>query len=171
MFNYLKSIKNIINNPDYTLEYAQEIIETTWIRIMEENIRESKDLIKKEYNKLGKLLLKGEDTLDLYYKHKTLKRKFPKFNEELNKIDHLLIAFSCGISFYSYLNFNTIAVMIGKNILYSIYKNRKLLCKDEEDLPTFTEWKTTENINDDIELGKIGYFFISILSNFPSNIF
>jgi hypothetical protein len=106
---------------------------------MEENIRESKDLIKKEYNKLGKLLLKSEKTLDSYYKHKTLKRKFPKFNEELNKIDHLLIAFSCGISFYSYLNFNTIAVMIGKNILYSIYKHRKDLRHDEEDFPTFTE--------------------------------
>jgi len=170
ILTYLNTIKNIINNPNYKAEEGQEIIENKWIEIMSEKLEDKKFLINSHSNKLFNLLIKGNSTLDILYKNKNIKRRFPLLWEELNKLEFLILSFSLAISFHDKLNYTYIMNRIGQNILYLIYKNSSKGKKSKE-YSNFSEWKNLFNLNNIEEEYKLGSFFIEILSNLPSDIF
>jgi hypothetical protein len=51
-----------------------------------------------------KLILETNKTLNILYEKKELKLKFPSLDEELNKLEYLLLAFSIGITYYGRLD-------------------------------------------------------------------
>jgi DNA-dependent RNA polymerase len=177
---YLNRIKEIINNPEYSPEQAQNLIESSWIEIIKKDLENDKILLNKHSQNLHYLLIEKNEMLDSFFNKKILKKKFPLFNRELNKIEYLLMAFSLGITLYNRYNYTNIIKTIGENIVFNIYKKRykkeEKKSKDldlELDFPNFNNWKENEFKNMDFneEVIKIGDFFISILSNLPDNIF
>jgi hypothetical protein len=127
---------------------------------------------------LHNLLLEANKILNINYKNKILKRKFPLFHEDINNIEYLLIAFSFGITLYDRLNYTNIVQGIGSNILFNIYKHRRksFIRKNKDSDKTFPYYKDwTTDIFKDIDINeeiiKLGDFFITLLSSFPSVIF
>jgi DNA-directed RNA polymerase len=171
IFNYLNTIKNIINNPNYKAEEAQEIIENKWIEIMSEKLNDRKFLLNSHSNKLFNLLIKGNSTLDRLYKNKTIKKKFPLLWEDLNKLEYLILSFSLSITFCEKLNYTSLMHRIGENILYFLYKNSLKGKLNSNENYNFSDWKEKFQLNNEKEKFKLGDFFINILSNSPSDIF
>jgi len=169
ILNYLNTIKNIINNPNYKPVEAQEIIESKWIEIMTEKFQDKKFLLNSHSNKLFKLIIKGNSILNKYYKDKIIKKKFPIIWEELNNIEFIILSFTFAISFYEKFNYTSLMIRIGQNIIYLLYKNSlkgKLNFKGN-----FLDWKEKLNLNNEKEEFKLGDFFINILSNSPTDLF
>ena len=104
--------------------------------------------------------------------NKYLKRKFPQLGSELNNIEYLLITYSLCISLYSRLSYTSIAVKVGESILYFTYRNKYLNKKSKNITPniTYNDYKNSLNI-DNLFLLKLGDFFMSILQQFPHEIF
>ena len=94
-------VKEIINNPNYTKEQSQEIIETTWMDIITEKLNDNKYLLDRHSNKLYYLINEANKTLNIYNKKGYLSKKFPKYNKELIKLEYLLLTFSILISYYN----------------------------------------------------------------------
>jgi hypothetical protein len=178
MKQFLDHIKEIINNPEYSPEQAQDLIENSWINIIKKDLENNKNLLNKHSQKLHYLIFESSEILNIYYKNKILKRKFPLLYEDLNNIEYLLIAFSFGVSLYNRLNYTNIVKGIGENILFNIYKKRRKSFdrKNKEsniNFPSFKLWTQNEFKNMDIneENIKLGDFFLSMLSSYPIIIF
>jgi len=170
LLSYLDSIKNIINNPDYSDLKKQEFIENSWVNIIKEKLENPKFLINSHSNKLYYIIKKEAlDTLNLLYKNNN-KKKFPFFSEELHKLEYLIVTYSIAVNNYSRLKLTAISNLVGENILYLIYKNR-LKKSSNENFISYFNWKKELKIdlNDEIKI-KLGYFYLTILSNYPQQI-
>jgi hypothetical protein len=106
-----------------------------------------------------------------------LKKKFPQLGsgEELNRKEYLMLTFSLCISLYSRLSYNALAIKIGEEILYSIYKHKYVKKSKSKKLQsvefiTFKEYKQTLNIDNTFFL-KLGDFFMTLLQLFPHALF
>jgi DNA-dependent RNA polymerase len=174
LLNFLDSVKEIINNPNLTPYQAQETIENCWFKLIELKISEDTNIVKKNINKLTSLLRRCEETLNLYTEHKLLAKKFINFKDDLNKFEYIVVAFSFGLTYYNRINYTTIAVIIGKHIYYLIYKKRREQAIKQNcdiEFPSFINWLRKLKINSDRECVKLGDFFLSMLSTFPSDLF
>jgi len=136
---------------------------------MEEKFSDQKFILDRHSSKLHNILKEANSILDIYYKKKIIKKKFPIFSEELNNIKYLLLSFSFVISLYNRIKYSALSVLIGNSISYYIFKNNKKFNK-EFNCYNYNEFRKEYNI-DDTFLLKLGDFFLSILSSDPINLF
>lgn len=195
VLSYLDSIEEIINNQELTPFQAQTKIENSWLDLVIEKLNDQKYLINRHSHRLSSKLKDANDTLNLLYIKKEIKKKFPLFSEDLNRIEFLLLTFSYIIAYHNRLKFTAISVTIGNAILFLIYQIRRkdIVKKNGNAQQPHQEDQGNENASDlgiekdnnyitytdfisqlklkNTDLAKLGDFFISILSQFPHNIF
>jgi hypothetical protein len=171
---YLESVKQIISDAATGSELkryeAQLKLEDTWIQLIENKLNNKKFLINKYQNMLLYNIHSAKVTLDTMSENNYLNKKFPKLKNELNKIDFLILTFSLCISLYSWSSYNAIAIKIGKDILYLNYKIKYYNNKEHTSIISFDNYKKLLNI-DTTFFVKLGDFFMSILQQFPHDIF
>lgn len=56
IFTYLDLIKEIINNPDYSREEAQTLIENSWLNLITNKLNDENFLLQRHKNKLNYLI-------------------------------------------------------------------------------------------------------------------
>jgi hypothetical protein len=132
--NYLDSVKEILNNPNYTSYQAQEIIETTWIDIVIEKLKDLKYLTNRYSQMLTKNIKEANTTLNIYFESGELLNKFPFliYNKK-ESIKYLLLTFAIIIAQHHKLKYTALSVEIGKAILFHIYTlSKKNKCIDKK---------------------------------------
>jgi hypothetical protein len=123
LLNYLDEIDEMIKNPELANDpmKVQYLIESEWIEIIKRKLSDpnlSKHRLVTSMNKLNR-------SLSAYCKKShVLKSKFPNFIDEINQIESLIIAVFMAITFFSKYGYTHIASLIGKAVMYSIYKNQ-----------------------------------------------
>ena len=167
LFNFLDLVKNLIET-SVDKKKTQLKLENSWIELIQEKL-ENVDYFTQHYK--GTLLanlIQAEKTLDTWYENNYLNKKFPKFKDELNKLEFLILTFALCITFYDKINYNALAVKIGNDILYRIFLNR---IKSKTTLhSSFTQFKDSLNIGLK-EKAVLGDFFMSIFIMYPHDIF
>jgi hypothetical protein len=105
-------------------------------------------------------------------KNKYLKKKFPQLGDELNKMDYIILTYANCITLYSRLSYNSLAIHVGQQILDHIYFNKYVFNKlPEYKIITKDEFKRSVNMDNVVQILKLGDFFMSILQQFPHEIF
>ena len=180
LVKYLDSVKELLNEAssieDENLRQNIQLkLETNWIQIIEEKLEDDKFFIENKQGYLLSSLKAAKVTLNIMESRNYLNKKFPEFKDkkDLNKIDYLLITFSLCITLYSRLSYNNLAIKVGEELIYLMYSTEILNKGKGKNKPifmTFKEYKIKENI--DLKLTvKLGDFFMSILQQFPHEIF
>jgi len=174
VLTYLDKIEDIIQNNKHNLELAQKEIEVSWLKIIEEKLNDEKYLLDRNKHRLSKVIKEAEKTLDLLYKRKDLKRKFPLLHDDLNKIEMLIITYITVIAYYNKMKQTALATKTGEIIFFEIYKSRIKNDTISKDLSgkiiSFLEFKEELKF-DSKEAFKLGYYFINIFLMFPHNLF
>ena|ERR1700742_2511685 len=112
-------------------------------------------------------------------------KKFPNLNKitSLSKIEFILITYAICITLYTRLSYNALAIRIGEQILdYIYYKNIIKKEKKSSEAATATllprqiqitkkEFIDKIGFSTTIDLLKLGDFYMSILQQFPHDIF
>jgi hypothetical protein len=189
--NIIDKIISEIDNEDETKRHeVQRRFENYWIELIEEKLKDEQFLINRHQNKLFYVIKQARDTLNIMSEQNYLKKKFPKLHLNLNEIDYLILTFSLCVTLYSRLSYNSLVLRVGEEIIYLIYKkeilnkNKKftsspentgfLLSEDVESTsftgPSYNDYKNSLEI-ENVDIIKIGDFFISIFQQFPHDIF
>jgi len=171
---YLELIKELIdetiNSDEIKRHEIQLKLENNWVQLIENKLSDEKFLINNYQNMFFSKIHSAKVTLDTMSENNYLNKKFPKLKNELNKIDFLILTFSLCISLYSWSSYNAIAIKIGKDILYSNYKIKYYNNKEHTSIISFDDYKKLLDIDTTFFL-KLGDFFMSILQQFPHDIF
>jgi hypothetical protein len=162
ILSYLDSIQSIINNPDNTPEKAQSLIENTWISILMEQLNDEKKLFNKYSHRFSKFLLEANKTLISLQENNVIKKKFPLLYKELDSIDFIFITYSLCFSYFNRLNYTALTEVVGNNILYRIFK--------KSEFSTYPEFNNQMKVSK-FTAFKVGDFFITLLSQFPHDLF
>jgi hypothetical protein len=161
ILSYLDSIKSIINDPENTPEKSQSLIENNWMSILLDEIKNEKILLNKYSNRFFKIILEANITLNILQENNVIKKKFPQIYKELNSIDFIFLTYSYCISYTNRLSYTSIAELVGNNILYQLFKKSEYV--------TFSEFII--QFKDRIIFYKLGDFFITLLTQFPHDLF
>lgn len=142
--DYLDSIKDLIlevesnlNNENRKRE-LQEKLENIWINQQpcgqEDKLDDNNHLINRYPNKFYSVIGEAWKTLDGMQEGNYLNKKFPQLGsgEELNILFYLMLTFSLCISLYSRLSYNALAIKVGEDILYSVYKKNMSINKKKK---------------------------------------
>jgi|SRR5215469_4968670 len=111
------------------------------------------------------------------YKKGVLRRKFPNIYKSLNKIEILMITFTIALSgIHKEMGYTTISASIGKKIIQFIYLNENIqILGNKESSLIKDNYSYLEFINilnyDNVNILRLGTFFLDILSIFPTDIF
>lgn len=190
LLSYLDSIKGIINNPELTPEQGQNLIENSWISLVTSKLEDSKFLIDRHSHRLANVIKQANITLDLLYNKKEIKRKFPELKDDLNKLEFLLLTFSLILTYNNRLKYSAMSILVGNSVIYLVYLNKrkefmKSQIRSQEGITNslhlsslnsiktfmmFDEFKSALNFSL-IDSAKLGDFFISILTTYPTNLF
>lgn len=162
ILSYLDSIQSIINNQDNTPEKAQSLIENTWISILLEQLNDEKKLINKYSHRFSKIIVEANKTLISLQENNIIKKRFPLLYKELDSIDFIFITYSICLSYSNKLGYTSLSELVGNNILYQLYK--------KSECSTFLEFKN-QLINSKFISFKVGDFFITLLTQFPHDLF
>nr|QWO71391.1 RNA polymerase [Arthromyces claviformis] len=189
---YLDSIKGLILEVESNLENEtrkrelQEQLENIVINREVENLQDEKYLITRHQNKLYSIIGEAGRTLDIMHAGKYLDKKFPELSsggtwDDLNRQEFLIITFSLCISLYSRLSYNALAIKIGEEILYSIYKHKYLNQSQEASNSKNNKVQSNKfykfyNYKEDLKIDKVfllklGDFFMSLLQRYPHDLF
>jgi hypothetical protein len=171
--SYLNSIKEIIDstiNYDENKKYeAQQLIEYSWIELIEEKLDDNNFFMNKHQEKVLTALKSSKKTLDTMSEVNYLSKKFPTISHFLTKFDHIALTFTICLSLYSRLNYNSLAVKCGEELLFHIWKIE--IKKKSTDYLSFDEFKKSVNISKTREFFYLGDFFIELLGMFPHEVF
>jgi hypothetical protein len=126
-FNYLNTIKEIINNNEYSPIEAQKLIENNWMDIIYDKLNNSKYLTDKYSQNLNNKILEANERLEIQFKDRYFIKKFPYLIDLKSKnIKYLLIAFSIIISNYHKDKYTNLSMKVGERIIdYLIELNKK----------------------------------------------
>jgi hypothetical protein len=167
--NFLDSVKNIINNPNYTPHQAQEIIETSWMDIVIERLKDPKYLSTRYSQMLSNNIKAANATLEIYRESGELLKKFPFliYNKK-ESMKYLLLTFAIIIAQHHKLKYTALSVEIGKALVFHIYtlnkKNKSI--KKETTYPDFTK-----NLQIDmLKILSLGTFFLDLYSQIPHDL-
>src|ERR1700749_405567 len=116
-------------------------------------------------SKYIKIFDKANETLTLQLNNKRIQKKFKKIYELINK-NHLIISFTVIFTYYNKLGFTSIAMLISNNILFYIYKEKFNNNNDES--YTFKNFLREVDMEDEVNLLKLGSFFIEIFCHNPA---
>ena len=162
ILSYLDSIQEIINNPENSPEKAQSLIENSWISILLEQLNDEKKLINKYSYRFANIFLEANKTLNSLQENNIIKKKFPLFFKDLNSMDFIFLTYTICIAYSNRTGYTSLAELVGDNILYRVFKKSK----DSN----YTDFKN--KVKDSYRLSiKIGDFFISLLTQFPHDLF
>lgn len=198
-FSFLEKIEKLIQTSDLSPYELQYILENSWIKIITSKLDDNRFISTKYSYKLSSVIIKAFETLNLLYKKGQLKRRFPQLEKELNKKEYLILTYTLLLTYHSRLKYTSISLIIGRDILYQIYKSRMIQYKKDSirfisDEPIMDENENNSNILMDSDtplknkfmsfgefiqnnefntsfIVKLGDFFISLLSTFPTNLF
>ena len=161
---YINYIEEIINNSYLNPKEAQLKIENIWIDLIENKLQDEKMLVETHGSKLHYLLFDAHKTLEILNQNKVINRKFPYIStiSELHKIEYILLTFVWCSSYTNRLSYTSICRLIGENILYNSFKKSKFT--------NYPEFKNDVKYSNDLTI-KLGDFFISLLTQFPHDIF
>ncbi len=170
VFSYLDQIEEIINTTE-TLRDAQEAIETNWISLMKTKLE---DPSVSSWRMLPKLIRKSVNTLEKHSQKGILKRRFKTLSNQLsgNKSEVVLLTISILVSNYTKSSATNIAIQIGSNIAFLLYK--KDIYKDinpQNFKNKFNNWKKFNELDSNVKLLKLGDYFINLFTNEPTQIF
>ena len=162
-FEFLDEIlKEFSNDPIK----GQEKIENEWSEYMVNKLSTGESKIRRSITSILKYATK---TLELQKCNGKFKKKFPLFNENLNK-DHLLITLSTIITYHSRLGFTSIAMIISRNIIINIYI-KLLKSKKLDDNISLKEYISIIKMDDDANRLILGSYFIEIFCQYPIDVF
>jgi hypothetical protein len=130
LVSYLETLGNIINNDSLTPKHKQSYIEEEWINLIKVNLDNDTFIKDKHSYNLYNLIKEAKLTLQILYDQLQLKNNFTFIYEELNKIDYLMLTVSIVLTVHKKLGFSNISIIIGNQILYLIYKNKKIFKKE-----------------------------------------
>jgi hypothetical protein len=133
--------------------------------------KDPKFLSKKYSHSLQNKLREAEITLNLMFKANRVKDAIPKLHYLLNKLEFLMIAFGIAITFVNKeIGYTHICGIIGRKIIQYIYINESLkneLIKNSYNFYDFIKFIDLK----DVDILKLGDFFLDILMHFPTDIF
>nr|YP_025889.1 DNA-dependent RNA polymerase [Moniliophthora perniciosa]AAQ74287.1 DNA-dependent RNA polymerase [Moniliophthora perniciosa] len=171
--SYLDSIKEIIdetNNLDTEQDNkkyeAQQKLENNWIEIISDKLNDNKFLLNKHPDKVLSSIKSSKETLDVMKENNYLSRKFPTIGERLNNFDYIILTFSICLAFYSRISYNSIALRVGGEILFHMWKKEVRY----ENNHNFKEFKNSVRM-DTVNILKLGDFFMSLLQTYPHDLF
>jgi|SRR5882757_2025040 len=174
--NYLDLINQLIINTKLSSIQKQMLIESSWIDLFKNQLDNNKYLIDRYSHRLYNILFEANKTLDILYKNNQLFKTFPFISAELNKIEYLMLTFSLVLVYHNRVGYTSLSTIVGNHIIYSVYKlklknlksldiiNKSDYFMSFEEFKISIKFKSTDNI-------KLGDYFISILSTFPTNLF
>lgn len=170
--SYFDSIKEIIDgtiNSDENKKYeAQQKLENNWIELIEEKLKDDKFFLNRHQDKVLSSIKSSKETLDIMEENNYLSRKFSTIGGRLNNLDYIILTFSLCLALYSRINYNSLALKIGGEILFHMW-NKEVRCKYNHDL-SFTEFKNSVKM-DTVNILKLGDFFMSLLQTYPHDLF
>ena len=162
IISYLDYIQSIINNPDNTPLEAQSLIDNTWISILMEQLNDEKKLLNKYSNRFSNIILEANITLNSLQENKVIKKKFPLIYKDLNNIEFIFITYTLCLSYSFKLGYTSLSDLVGKNILYRLYK--------KSEFSSLIEFKNQFKDSNIISY-RLGDFFINLLTQFPHDLF
>ena len=167
LVNYLDIVKHLIET-SVDKKKTQFKLETSWIEIIKQKL-ENVDYFTKHYQgTLMYSLIQAKKTLNIWSENNYLNKKYPKFKDELNKLDFIILTFAHCLAYYDKINYNALAVRIGNDILYKIYTNRK---QSKNYLySSIDQFKKILNIELK-DVAELGDLFMSLLMMYPQDIF
>lgn len=102
--SFMESLSNVIENSQSDPIKAQLYIENSLMESEKIKLEDKSFLLTTHGQLLHKHVLEANKTLNILYQKKELKFKFPSLDEELNKLEYLLLAFSLGVTYYGRLD-------------------------------------------------------------------
>lgn len=183
---YFKDIKDIIDkavdlDEDGKRE-AQLKIEESWITLIQEKLKDEKYLIERYQGKVFSTVQSVKESLDIMKDNNYFNKKFSSLSRyaDLNELEYILITYAICISLYSRFSYNALAIRVGEQILDYIYYNNIIKNKQTEEGSSTVkginridreQFKELIGYTDKIEIFKLGDFFISVLQNYPHDLF
>lgn len=169
---YFKSIKELIDGTidlDENKKYEiQQKLEENWIELIKDKFKDDNIFVKTHPDKVILSIKSCKETLNIMEENKYLEKKFTIIGVKLNNFDYIILTLSLCLSLYSRLNYNNLALKIGGEILFYMWK-KEINWDQKKDL-TFIEWKKSININT-INTLKLGDFFMTLLQTYPHDLF
>lgn len=179
--NDVKSIiDKAVDQDEERKKEAQIQLEESWISLIENKLKDEKYFIERYQGKVLSTVKSVKESLDIMKDNNYFNKKFPKLNRyaELNKLEYILITYAICISLYSRFSYNALAIRVGDQILDYIYYNNIIKNEQseegsvkEDNKISREKFKEILGYTDKIEIFKLGDFFISILQNFPHQLF
>jgi hypothetical protein len=172
---YFEEVDRIINstldNPSNEFkEQAQAQLEDCWLDLIEDKLKDPSFFLSRHQDRVLSSIKSCQKTLDLMEKNKYLVRKFPQLGDLLNSLELILLTFSLCLSLYTRLSYNSLAIKVGEEILYWVWKKNKKGRFTEEISRSYRDYKEAINM-DTINILKLGDFFLSLLQTYPHEVF
>ena len=180
MSNYFKYIYKILENNNLSDIERQLEIEKSWFNKSSFYLGGEK-LINKSPHLLINKLKKSEETLELYSAKGVLKKKFPNAYFYLNDFHLLMITYMIALNSVSRnMGYTATARFIGSRIIQYIYfnnikkknnKNQLEINSIKENLENYEDFVKFIKITSNEDFIRLGDFFLTILTQYPSDIF
>lgn len=179
-FPYLSRLSVILNDSNKTDVEKQLIFENFLNEFIKQQI-EDDQIFTKKYNahlqnfskgSIKEAIYEAMKTYSLYNRKGVIGKVLPNSNEEGLKL--IILSYSIIISYFGRLGYTSIAALIGRTIMENLYlhERSRLIShsKNKTSVIKFDDYLKYKEVDTNLII-KIGDYFISLLSQFPHNIF
>ena len=166
---YLDTLKGIIDKSQVNPYLAQKELESSWMNILRDKLLNSDLAVQ---SKLPSIFQKSKETLHIASVNGDLKRRFKDLAIHLNNDKFLVLTVGYLFSQYSFNKRNNIAMNIGSNILYELFRAKINDSKDFKSFKISISYYNLQDHKDDLnKIGRLGVYFINIFMNEHTYIF
>lgn len=179
-YRSLNKVFEILKRDDISSFEAQDLIENTWLDIVEEQSRDLEYIKKNKHYELMPLLLEAYVSLNSLAGHGVLKKKFPTIHNDLNKIELLLLTYAYASNgVMSKKGFTNVCSIIGSKIIQRIYLLKlKSLNKEDKNkkqnenniILDYKSFVASLKLSE-LDILKLGDLFLDLLLKYPCDIF